>query len=88
MNVSIIEQLLFNKWGITNYRGNTKPEGCNMFKSEKTNKVISLVMFWILAFLLLKSGWEIEGDLNLFVVVITVLYTVYQLFSIFKMKQE
>lgn len=59
-----------------------------MFKSEKTNKVISLVMFWILAFLLLKSGWEIEGNLNLFVVVITVLYTVYQLFSIFKMKQE
>lgn len=59
-----------------------------MFKSEKTNKVISLVMFWILAFLLLKSGWEIEGNLNLFVVVVTVLYTVYQLFSIIKMKQE
>ena len=59
-----------------------------MFKSEKTNKVISLVMFWILAFLLLKSGWEIEGNLNLFVVVVTVLYTIYQLFSIIKMKQE
>lgn len=59
-----------------------------MFKSEKTNKVISMVMFWILAFLLLKSGWEIEGNLNLFVVVVTVLYTIYQLFSIIKMKQE
>lgn len=59
-----------------------------MLKSEKANKIISLVMFWGVAFLLLKRNLEIYGQFNLIIVVLTVLYTVYQVYSIFKVKKE
>lgn len=61
-----------------------------MFKSETANRVISLVLYWFLAIIVLSDNWDLEENLILLITIaiITILYTVYQLLGIFKEKKK